>query len=174
MSKLQILNFHKLFKQAIVSEEGALASFTNSKQFTTALVKVALVFTYFTFRILLVIVISPQFFSFHSSTDCIPARKSLEILLSFIVYIHFVYHRDGGTKTFQKVLGGTGRRGGGRTPFQSLIYKLILSQPVWADYASHIYTCPPAVYIQRHPCTSYLFVSPRKSFILKKDLVSLT
>ena len=59
MSKLQILNFHKLFKQAIVSEEGALASFTNSKQFTTALVKVALVFTYFTFRILLVIVISP-------------------------------------------------------------------------------------------------------------------
>ena len=45
MSKLQILNFHKLFKQAIVSEEGALASFTNSKQFTTALVKVALVFT---------------------------------------------------------------------------------------------------------------------------------
>ena len=137
MSKLQILNFHKLFKQAIVSEEGALASFTNSKQFTTALVKVALVFTYFTFRILLVIVISSWFFSFHSSTDCIPARKSLEILLSFIVYIHFVYHRD----------GGTGRMGGGRTPFQSLIYKLILSQPVWADYASHIYTCPPAVYI---------------------------
>ena len=45
MSKLQILNFHKLFKQAIVSEEGALASFTNSKQFTTALVKAALVFT---------------------------------------------------------------------------------------------------------------------------------